>query len=460
MTETTSHNQVSRYKRLNNFFVTINLFDNEEELSFVDQILATRIYISLLTITLSIIIITTGFSLHTNTITIQTPSETTFNQLSIEYSSTLSCPCEQSLINQDEFISFDPQYHPICTSQFVNQTFISSYLSDMNMSNYWPLDYRIMIASHFQILALFCQTMKQIISDAIDEFSTDYIFTNQVLFHDAFNAQVIALVEQLKTTTVANNKHISDFVWLNIFQNGIYSGLRTNYFIQAVPDVHVFMLMVAYYDSLNDSCSCELNITCVHQSGIYNWTGRAGVNSSTYFGDLNTDPTLLFSIPGIMVGCLPYSSLLQSTLECFYNQSCINMIQTFINGLSLVSPLSSSHFAQNTTVNDLLDELFIESWNNDSNFTGYFQICSPQSCTYSYDQRFNLLYIIVTIISLFGGLRIIIHFSTPYIVKIIRGVQKTKCSPNTTDETTTTVVQENINRSEHLLYILYIRKFF
>jgi hypothetical protein len=47
----------------------------------------------------------------------------------------------------------------------------------MNMSEYWPLDYRIMIASHVQILALFCQTIKQTISDALDEFATGHIIT-------------------------------------------------------------------------------------------------------------------------------------------------------------------------------------------------------------------------------------------------------------------------------------------
>ncbi|CAF3828722.1 unnamed protein product [Rotaria sp. Silwood1] len=187
----------------------------------------------------------------------------------------------------------------------------------------------------------------------------------------------------------------------------------------------------------NIRCSCLINNTCVHQAGIYNWTGRRGVHSGTIFGDLTFDPPLLLTIPGLMVGCLPYNSLFRSTLECFYNQSCIDQIQIFINGLSLVTPLSLSCFKQNTTVSDLFDNLFIESWNEKINFTGYFQVCSPHSCTYSYDRRFNLLYVIVTIISLFGGLKTILYFSTPLIIMFIRRIQKSKNFQNTTDQTLT-----------------------
>jgi hypothetical protein len=138
--------------------------------------------------------------------------------------------------------------------------------------------------------------------------------------------------------------------------------------MRVVPGTSTYTTNISQYQTLNTTCSCDRNITCVHQAGIYNGTGRVGLNLSRTFGDLINDPLLLLTIPGIMVGCLPYTSLLQSTLECFYYQSCINQIQTFINGFSLVFPLLSTHFQQNTTVSDLFDQLFIESWNEMSNF--------------------------------------------------------------------------------------------
>jgi hypothetical protein len=108
MIEATLRNRVSQYKRLHDFFIKINLFDDKEALSLADQILATRIFLSLFVITLSIVIIFTAFSLRTQTLAILLPSETIFNQFSIQYPSTLSCPCKQSSIDQDKFLSFNP----------------------------------------------------------------------------------------------------------------------------------------------------------------------------------------------------------------------------------------------------------------------------------------------------------------------------------------------------------------
>jgi hypothetical protein len=454
MKRTTSNNQESSYKRIYHFLVNINLFDDKETLSFADQLITTRIFISLLTISLTIIIFFTAFSSQTYTVTIQSPSEHKFKKLAVKYPSTLSCPCQQTSIRQDEFISFNPEYHPICASQLINQTFISS-LSDINVSDYWPLDYRIMIASHFQVLALLCQTMKQTITDAIDEFSSEHIITDRVSLPATFDAQAAALVNQLKTTTVTTSQYTSDFLWFNIFQNGFLSGLRTNYYIQAISGMNAYIYFEALYEYLNSSCSCKGNDTCPHQAGIYNWTGRAGVNSSTCFGESTPDPLLLFNIPGIMVGCLPYSTLLQSTLECFYNQSCIDLIQTYINKLSYISPLALSYFAQNTTVSDILDQLFLESWNNKSSFADYFRVCSPYSCTYSYNRRFYLLYVIVTIISLFGGLKIIFVVSSPYILKAIRRVKSIKCGRNTDNELPVVIIAD-ANQGKNFLSALFI----
>ncbi|CAF1223849.1 unnamed protein product [Rotaria sp. Silwood1] len=457
MAEVTSHERMSRYKRLYYLLIKINLFDDKEELSLVDQLLATRIFLSLLIIILSIVIAFTAFSIQTNTVTIQLPNEIIFEKLSLQYPSTLSCPCTQSSIRHDQFLLLDLSYHPICTSQFVNQTFISS-LYDYNMSDYYPLDYRIMIASHFQLLSLLCRTIKEMVSDTLKEFAAKQIITNQVLSHSVFNTQVVALVEQLKSTTTAHINHINDFVVFNIFEDRIYSALRTNYFVQNTPGDPIIKSIPVRYRTLNVKCSCIINNTCVHQAGIYNRTGSAGVNTSTVFGDLTIDPPLLLIIPGIMVGCLPYNSLFSSTLECFYNQSCIDQIQIFINGLSLVTPLSLSRFSQNTTVNDLFNQLFIELWNEKINFTNYFQVCSPQSCTYSYDRRFNLLYVVVTIISLFGGLKTILYFSAPLIVMIIRRLRKLNKAHNTSNQTPTE--NQIVKQSLKYRFITYIREIY
>ncbi|CAF1269244.1 unnamed protein product [Adineta ricciae] len=429
MTETTPEQQVNRCKQLSTLFSKINLYDEKENLSLVDQLLSTQIFLFFFISFLFIITIFAAVSVQTYSETVESPSEALFDYLSLHYRTTLSCPCQQSSISQKNFISFDPHYHPICSSQLTNQSFISLFLFDAKMSEYWPLDYRVMMASHFQILSLFCQSLQQTISSKLEEFVAKQFISNEVLFRDIFEVQITGLFQQMKINTIANNRYMRETIWFTITGNRILSSLRTNIAIQYSPNAAGSGYEASLiYAGVNKSCSCYGLDSCVHQAGIYNWTGRSGVDINTVFGNLNTDPPILFSIPGMLVGCLPYNSLLKSTLECLFDQQCIDTFRTFINILPLIKPLSSSNFPVNTTINELLDNLLIESWNEHINFTNYYHVCSPSTCTYLYNQRFSLVFIILTLTSLFGGLKTVTYFLAPLIVKILQRIKKKRLS--------------------------------
>ena len=455
MAQTISHQQSSKLKQLVSSLNKVNLFDDGTDLSPIDQLLATRIFLFSIVTTLIVLIAFTAFTAQTHTVTIRSPVETRFKQLSARYPRTLSCPCAQTSIRYDEFLSFKPQYHSVCTSQLVNQSFLTS-LSDGTMSDYYPLDYRLMSASHFQLLALFCRTSEQLISNALRQSASEHLITTQVLSYDDFDTQAQAITEQLKATTVADMKRTSNFVRLSIYKNSIFSALRSNYYVQIDPASNSTVFLAMSYKTANSSCSCITDRICVHQAGFYHWKGRIGVKNLTrVFGDVNNDPSLLMTAPGLMTGCLAHSSILQSTLECFYNQSCIDQMQVFVNEFSSVSPLSSlSRFAQQTTVSELFDQLFTESWNEKKSFADYFQACSPHLCTYSYLRRFDLLYVIVTIIGLAGGLKTVMCFAAPRSVEIVRRIQKASCWHKTADATPIET-QTDTNRSECFLCKIY-----
>ena len=424
--------QENRCKRLRNLLKKINLFNEQEDLSLVDQLLSTRIFLLSLTTSLCIITFFGAVSVQTHSKTVESPSEALFNDLSLHYRTTLLCPCQQTSIAQNNFISFNPHYHPICSSQLTNSSFISLFLFDPNMSEYWPLDHRVMLASHFQMLALFCQSIQQTISSKLNEFATKQIVNNHLLFRDVFESQVLALFQQIKTNLITDNQYLRETVWFAIATNRILSSLRTNFVIETDPNAggSLYMGPMVYAD-VNRSCACNSLDVCVHKASFYNSTGRNGMNLYTIFGDSATDPPVLFSIPGMLAGCLPYNPLLKSTLECLFDQVCIERFRTIIDHLPMITPLVSSHFAPNTTTDNLLNELLIESWNEHSNFTNYYQVCSPSICTYSYDQRFSLVFIISILISLFGGLKTIIYLLSPLIVKILRQIQNKHSSSTT-----------------------------
>ncbi|CAF0949480.1 unnamed protein product [Adineta ricciae] len=436
----------SRIKRLHNCVLKLNIYCDESDSPLIDQLLSTRIFLILLFLLLLLIIVYIILSVQTHSVTIQSPSESTFTQLFQQYPSTLSCPCSHTSVRHDQFLLLNPQYHPICTSQLVNQSFIP-LLSSVNVSQHRTTDYRTMATSHFQILALLCQTVRQMIDDSFSEFFSQHFTTSEVVSNETFNVQMNHLVEQLKTTNIANLKHTSDFLWLNVFYNAIHSGLKTNFYIKHSDGNHLTYGSYSYSSS-NANCNCYRSADCTAQATIRKLvSSNATVNTTTAV----QNPIRLFNIPGLKVGCLPYNSLLQSTLQCFFNQSCIARIQEYLPALVFVSRLSAhSRFQQNATVEHLLDQLFIESWNQINNFTAYFQSCSPHSCTYSYDQRFNILYVIVKLIGIFGGLKMVLKFSAPLIVKLIRRVQTCRCISKTVDKNEIPVQQNEIDAKRYL----------
>jgi len=121
-----------------------------------------------------------------------------------------------------------------------------------------------------------------------------------------------------------------------------------------------------------------------------------------------------------MAGCLPLESIRQSTLECLYNQSCINILALQPN-ISRPKPLnvSLSKFPLNLTIGSLFDEsLFVKSWQNTSNFEKYFSACKPRLLSYTYEDKFYLSSIFTLCISTFGGLVLVCQLITPGFIKV------------------------------------------
>ena len=148
-------------------------------------------------------------------------------------------------------------------------------------------------------------------------------------------------------------------------------------------------------------CYCIDSSECAYPSGIYpNLTGF----DSYQFGGSMVPPTVSSAqISGLRIGCTPFSSILQSTLQCFYDHQCLFDLfnQTSIEPLN--SSVNSS-FATDTKISTLIEELFVESWSNQKDFKSFFEECQPNRCTYSYNSRGNTVFVITQMLSLVGGL--------------------------------------------------------
>ncbi|CAF0808012.1 unnamed protein product [Adineta steineri] len=302
------------------------------------------------------------------------------------------------------------------------------------MSGFSPLDFRLMAMSQFQILTLLCQTAAWTISNNLNQFLAQQMVTSQAVSREVFEAQVVALVEQMQTTTIANVKYIDQLVSLIIFNSGLMSALNTNsYFIYSTSSSNYYITHGGYlvsnyidtdpYSPNYTYCECVVTSNCTYQAGYYRYSYRSfyAIAYMPY-----TPP--MFIVPGMLVGCLPHDSMLQSTLECFYNRSCLDLI-----GISqAITPLNAtapSQFRVNTTVNTLFEQLFVETWQNSSNFTRYYNACHPEACSYTYTQRGNFLYAMTMLLSLIGGLTTVLGILVPLLVKFICGLL-IKCRGN------------------------------
>ncbi|CAF1545864.1 unnamed protein product [Adineta steineri] len=121
---------------------------------------------------------------------------------------------------------------------------------------------------------------------------------------------------------------------------------------------------------------------------------------------------------GLKIGCLSSESFLQSTLECFYDLNCIQLIQNYTNyeynnnSKNSFIPFSSTNMTKiliNTTISQLIDELFIDDWNRTLNYSSYYRQCSPIDCSYSYIQKLNSIHTLQLLIGFQDGLTIILQ---------------------------------------------------
>ncbi|CAF2946098.1 unnamed protein product [Rotaria sp. Silwood2] len=337
------------------------------------------------------------------------------------------CRCTQTSIPYSQFVSLNSQFHQVCSSDFVSEEWFSSVFN-ANTSNYYPLDFRLMASAQFQVLSVLCRTSRQAVIDAVHGFAATTILSPNAMSRDVLNSYVGTSIEQFQKNTLDSFGSYYHFVSSFIEEHRFISALRTNFYTRSVPGTNISVTFSAIYPQQvdltrssfmsNETCLCDRTSDCVYPAGIYNQS-RAIIPNEVF----SLDASPLFIVPGFQVGCVPQNALLQSTLECFYNQSCLDIVISLTGALRTVSALNISNpfsrFSPTTTIGVLFDNIMIESWENSTDFATYFQTCAPKACSYSYVQRFFLIYMITTMASVFGGLSVVFRTMSPLFVKFI-----------------------------------------
>ena len=158
---------------------------------------ATRFYLVLLTGSIIILTFYSSLVYNTETVIIPQPGLNTFLTLQTNMKQGLSCPCKEISISQSSLASFSPEFHQLCSSDFLSDHWFS-YLSFIqtlaySSSNNW----RFGILPKFRFLQSICDLATDTVSDADTAFGEQRFITASALSLAVFNSQMSLLVQSM-----------------------------------------------------------------------------------------------------------------------------------------------------------------------------------------------------------------------------------------------------------------------
>lgn len=396
--------------------VELNLFDKNDSgdtRNVRSERISTRVYLSLLSLSLIILVFYVGFSSQTITLTINNPSLDEYERLYVKYRSTLSCPCSYISTTNGQFINISFTLHPICLSNILSLNWNSSMTGIKIIHRNYYAGFRNSVASHFRLIDNLCSFARLAIDKAFVSFSLGEFVSNHLIDRQSFEVQAASLVHTFIDTTAADF-----FTSIQILReidqgNQPQTTSMTNARLILNADTSIKTLLI-YSQNGDTFCSCYTTNECTSPQFLQQGNS------------LNTRVTYL---PGLVIGCSQLESVLRSTLECWFDQICLELIIRYILEKTLeeanVTQLDASdmnsmqQFTVDTTFETLLKSMLVNTWQNTTIYQSFYSACSPSSCTYSFVEKNSLLYIIITIFSLIGGLTKVFRFIVPLLVKIV-----------------------------------------
>ena len=87
--------------------------------------------------------------------------------------------------------------------------------------------------------------------------------------------------------------------------------------------------------------------------------------------------------------------------------------------VSLLNNTIQSRFLINTTIERMMQGLFLENWTVSFSYDQYYNTCAPFSCTYTIERQFDLFLVVVTAVAICGGLNKGLRLLIPLLVRLL-----------------------------------------
>ncbi|CAF1154453.1 unnamed protein product [Adineta steineri] len=220
---------------------------------------------------------------------------------------------------------------------------------------------------HFRLLSTLCRLTNETVTHAIENFGIQKLVTLDVIKEDDFNIQLNTALNQFKQTLMINFDLL----------------------------INTIQLLIQLLFNLTGPANLKTKaVDCICATDPYCQTPVVDPVDQVYTLALATS---FNDVPGQVLSCFKFDSVLLSTLECYYSDSCLALSYKYINltlyntdtdfkmvnATLLVYDLVSSRFPPNTSISAILKELMIEQWNSSFSFDRYYETCAPIKCTYS-----------------------------------------------------------------------------
>lgn len=300
---------------------TLNLFDSNSDNVSTQKYeqRTTRLYILFMIIAFIVLVGYTIATEETKVYTIQNPSQQVYDKIYAEHSDTIVCSCTKIAIEHSKFISIQANYHQICSSSLISPKFFGKLAAIKKDIHFYPGDFMLMSAEHFQWLITFCLLSQQTVSNQLIGFQAKLFVNDKLLPRDAFDVQAT----QLADFFISNVQYI--------FARGIKELREMMGFAQPLSATSIityqFKIITTSLGSqvqvepvdffLGCCCLCDPT-RCSNDAAFYN------------YNPINNSFDSVLKVEGVRTACSPMESLLQSNLACWYSSDCYETVSAKI----------------------------------------------------------------------------------------------------------------------------------
>ena len=328
----------------------------------------------------------------------------------------------------------------MCSSVFATSSVIPTFPFTNQSFQLGVFDFNFFGPSFFNLLPKLCTLAQKTINDAITVLNmTKYIsstLTSKLEFEARANISLITF----QTQVLSNFRHALRLNLNNTEGNWLLTGSFTNALMEQLKsdptDNIPNSLGIYWINPLDPSCNCGTSTTnCILPFARY-------CETSVFSLYLNCYALTNLTINGLTLGCNPMEGVLHSSLECLYDNACVQMILLAVRyysvilgnsfqspNITLLNETALQKFKRDTIILEIVEGLMVDRWDLSISFESYFSQCRPIVCIHTFTQRFNLLNTITTVTGLAGGLSIVLRILVPLVMKSIRRKKLKQVSP-------------------------------